>query len=137
MAAFSDLLSILVQHSMPLPEAFRLAGAACSDPLMAYAARLVEHDLREGRSLGEALRARRLIPELICWMAGLGERRGKLGEALHQVAEIYRRQAEVRAAMLRSVLPPFLVLGTGAILVGFFALSMFLPLIELLTALSI
>jgi type II secretory pathway component PulF len=137
LAAFSDLLSILVKYAMPLPEAFRLAGAASSDPLMAHAAQFVEHDLREGRSLGDALRARRLVPELICWMAGLGERRGKLGDALHQVAEIYRRQAEVRAAMLRSVLPPFLVLATGAVLVGFFALSMFLPLIDLLAALSL
>jgi type II secretory pathway component PulF len=136
LATFSDLLSILVQHSVPLPEAFRLAGSATNDPVLAHAARFVELDLREGKPLGEALRGRRLVPELICWMTGLGERRGKLADALHQVAEVYRRQAEVRAAMLRSVLPPFLILSTGGVLVGFFAIAMFLPLIQLLAALS-
>jgi type II secretory pathway component PulF len=104
---------------------------------MAHAARFVEQDLCEGKSLGDALRGRHLVPELISWMTGLGERRGKLGESLRQAAQVYRRQAEVRASMLRSVLPPFVVLGTGAILVGFFALSMFMPLIQLLTALSV
>jgi type IV pilus assembly protein PilC len=136
LAAFTDLLSILVEHSLPLPEAFRLAGEASSDPLMAYAARFVEQDLREGRSLGESLRSRRLVPELISWMTGLGERRGKLSESLKQIAHVYHRQAETRASMLRSILPPFLVLGTAAILVGFFTMSMFMPLIKLLVELS-
>jgi len=136
LAAFSDLLSILVDHGLPLPEAFRLAGEASSDPLMAHASRHVEQDLREGKSLGEALRNRRLVPELIAWMTGLGERRGTLGESLHQAALVYRRQAEMRAMLLRSVLPPFLILGTAAILVAFFVVAMFMPLIELLVAIS-
>ena len=75
LAAFSDLLAILVDHSMPLPEAFRLAGLASSDPLLADAARHVEQDLGQGQSLGESLRTRRLVPELIAWMTGLGEKR--------------------------------------------------------------
>jgi type II secretory pathway component PulF len=136
LAAFTNLLSILVEHAVPLPDAFRLAGDASSDPLMAHAARYVEHDLREGRSLGEAMRNRRLVPELIAWMTGLGERRGSLSESLRQISELYYRQAEVRAAMLRSVLPPFLILGTAALLVGFFVIAMFMPLIQLLDALS-
>ncbi len=136
LAAFSDLLAILVDHAMPLPEAFRLAGKASSDPLMASAAVYVEQDLCDGKTLGEALRTRRLVPELIAWMTGLGERRGNLSQSLHQAAQVYRRQVEMRAAMLRSVLPPFLILGTAAVLVGFFALSMFLPLIKLLAELS-
>jgi len=34
LAAFSELLAILVDHGLPLPEAFRLAGDASSDPVM-------------------------------------------------------------------------------------------------------
>jgi type II secretory pathway component PulF len=136
LAAFSDLLAILVDHGLPLPEAFRLAGEASSDPLMAHAARHVEQDLRDGKPLGDALRNRRLVPELIAWMTGLGERRGTLGASLHQAALVYRRQAELRAMMLRSVLPPFLILGTAALLVAFFVVAMFMPLIQLLVELS-
>jgi type II secretory pathway component PulF len=136
LAAFTDLLATLVEHSLPLAEAFRMAGQASSDPLMTEAAQQVEDDLRGGMSLGEALRNRRVVPELIAWMTGLGERRGNLAAALRQAAQVYRRQVETRAQVLRTVLPPFLVLMTAAMVVGFFALAMFMPLIKLITELS-
>jgi type IV pilus assembly protein PilC len=69
-------------------------------------------------------------------MAGLGERRGSLGPALHQIAQMYRRQVEMRAALLRSVLPPFLVIMTAGLAIGLIVLAMFLPLIKLLEGLS-
>lgn len=136
LAAFTELLGILVDHEVPLPEAFRLAGEASSDPLTAQAARLVEIDLRQGAPLGEAIRHRRFARELVIWMIGLGERRGTLGKTLHQVADVYLRQVDLRAAILRSVLPPFLVIVTAGILVVFFVLALMLPMISLIEGLS-
>lgn len=136
LAAFTDLLGILVDHGVPLPEAFRLAGEASSDPVTANNARFVEDDLRQGVPLGEVIRKRRFARELIIWMIGLGERRGTLGPTLHQVAEVYRRQVEMRAAILRSVLPPFLVIITAGVLVTFFALATIFPLLALIEGLS-
>jgi type II secretory pathway component PulF len=136
LAAFTELLAILVDHELPLPEAFRLAGEASSDPIMATASRQVQHDLSQGLPLGEVLRSRRLVPELIAWMTGLGEQRGTLGKTLHQVAEIYRRQAEMRAALLRSVLPPFLIIGTAGVLAGIFVMVILLPMLKLIEGLS-
>ena len=69
-------------------------------------------------------------------MVGLGEQRGTLGKALHQVADVYRRQAAMRAALLRSVLPPFLIVATAGVLVALFVLSVMLPLIKLLEGLA-
>jgi type II secretory pathway component PulF len=136
LAAFTDLLGILVDNGVPLPEAFRLAGAAASDPVTASAAEQVEADLRQGQPLGDVLRKRKLVPELISWMAGLGERRGTLGATLHQVAAIYRRQVETRAALLRTVLPPLVIIVTAGIIVGLFVLALMLPFFSLLEGLS-
>lgn len=136
LAAFTDLLAILVEHEVPLPEAFRLAGEASSDPVMASAARQVHQDLSQGQPLGEVLRGRGLVPEWVCWMTGLGEKRGTLGPALHQVADTYRRQVEMRAALLRSVLPPFMVIATAGLFVTFFVLVLMLPMHRLLDGLS-
>jgi type IV pilus assembly protein PilC len=132
LAGFTELLAILVDHELPLPEAFRLAGAATSDPIMAAAARQVEHDLAQGMPLGAVMRERRLVPELIAWMTSWGEQRGRLGPTLHQVAELYRRQAEMRAAFLRYILPPFLILVTAGVLVTLFVFTMILPMYSLL-----
>ena len=136
LAAFTDLLAILIDHELPLPEAFRLAGEASSDPIMAGAAQQVYTDLSQGMPLGEVLRGRALVPEWVSWMTGLGERRGSLGKTLHQVAEMYRRQVDIRAALLRSVLPPFLIVCTAGMFVVLFVMAVMLPLIRLLETLS-
>jgi type II secretory pathway component PulF len=136
LAAFTELLAILVDNGVPLPEAFRLAGQASSDPRLAVAGRHVEEDMGQGLSLGEALRNRGLVPELIAWMTNFGEHRGTLGTTLHRVADIYRKQAELRASMLRSMLPPTLIVSTAGVIVALFVLAVMMPLIKLLEGLS-
>jgi type II secretory pathway component PulF len=136
LAAFTDMLAILVDHGVPLPEAIRLAGAASPDPLTELTSQTIEQDLSRGLPLAAALRERNAMPEVIAWMAGLGERRGNLAATLHQVAELYRRQAELRANLLRTVLPPFFIVVTAVIILGVFFTAVFLPLLGLLEGLS-
>src|SRR5207302_7395816 len=87
LAAFTDLLGILVQQGVPLQEAFHLAGEASSDPLLSYLSGEVRYALGQGQPLGEVLRGQGLVPEWVAWMAGLGEQRGQLAGALKQIAE--------------------------------------------------
>jgi general secretion pathway protein F len=134
--SFTELLAILVDHEMPLPEAFRMAGAASSDPVMAVRAREIDADLNEGLPLGFVLKGRGLVPEWVAWMTGLGEQRGTLGKSLHLVADLYRRQVEMRAAILRSVLPPIMILATAGAFTALFVISVMLPMIKLLEGLS-
>ena len=136
LAAFTELLAILVDHELPLPEAFRLAGEASSDPVMAITARHVHQDLKQGQTLGAVLRGRGLVPEWVAWMTGLGEQRGTLGKTLHLIADMYRRQVEMRATLLRSVLPPFLVIVTAGLFTVAFVFAIMLPIIKLLEGLS-
>jgi type II secretory pathway component PulF len=136
LAAFTDLLAILVDHAVPLPEAFRLAGEASNDPLMAAGVRRIQQDLNEGVPLGKALRGHGLVPEWVSWMTGLGERRGTLGKTLQQIGEMYRRQVQMRAALLRSVFPPFLILCTASVFAGFFVFAIIFPMVKLLEGLS-
>jgi type IV pilus assembly protein PilC len=136
MTAFTELLALLVEHEVPLPEAFRLAGRASSDPFMARKAERVHERLSSGVPLAEAFRGRGLVPEWIAWMAGVGEQRGGLAAALRHIASVYRRQMESRAALLRSILPPIIVLATAGVLIFVFAVAMLLPLVKLLEGLS-
>jgi len=90
LAAFADLLGILVDQSVPLPEALRLAGQASSDPLLAEGVKQVEADLNQGQPLGESLGRQKLVPQLVAWMTRFGERQGTLGSALHHIAQMFR-----------------------------------------------
>lgn len=136
LAAFTELLAILVDHQTPLPEAFRLAGEASSDPVMASEATQIEQDLTHGKPLGQVLRGRGLVPEWVSWMTGLGERRGTLAESLYHVATMYRRQVEMRASLLKSVLPPFLIIGLAGTSAFIFIGVLMAPMLKLLEGLS-
>jgi type II secretory pathway component PulF len=136
LAAFADLLGILVDESIPLAEGLCLAAEASSDPLLTEGAGKIDKDLRQGMPLGKALSQEGLVPELVVWMIGFGERQGTLGPALHQVAQLYRRKAEVRAALLRTVLPPLLVVGMAATLGTLFVFGLMSPMYSLLEGLS-
>jgi type II secretory pathway component PulF len=136
LAAFAELLAVLVEYELPLPEAFRLAGGASSDPLMAMQAGVIHGRLSQGMPLALALRGMGLLPEWVSWMAGAGEQRGALGTALRQIANLYRRQVDARASVLRSILPAFVIIGTAGVLTAVFALSVMLPMISLLEGLS-
>jgi type II secretory pathway component PulF len=136
LAAFADLMAVLVEYELPLPEAFRLAGVASSDPLMAARTDLIYTRLSSGTPLALALRGLGLLPEWVAWMAGTGERRGALAPALRQIAAIYRRQVEARSAILRSVLPACMIIATAGVLVATFAAACMMPMIKLLEGLS-
>jgi type II secretory pathway component PulF len=135
-AAFTELLAIMVEYELPLPEAFRLAGEASSEPIIGAAAQKVAYDLSQGQPLGQVLRGRGLVPEWVSWMTGVGEQRGTLARTLHQVADMYRRQVEIRASFLRSVLPPFLIICVAGFFVATFAFALMLPMVKLIEGLS-
>jgi len=76
------------------------------------------------------------VPDWVAWLAAAGERRGGLGPALRETAAVYRRQVDARAAVLRSVLPPFVVVVTAGTLTVFFVVAVMAPLLKLLEGLS-
>ena len=136
LASFADLMGILVEHHIPLPEAIRMAGEASSDPLLRDASRNLEERLSKGESLGVAMRAEKGVPEMLSWMAGWAEKRGNLANSFRQAAEFYQRRAETRALFLKSILPTVGILTTGLLVGAIVIGGLFAPLINLLEALS-
>jgi len=136
MAAFTDLLGMLVEYGVPLPLALQLAGSASSNPLMTARSRQVEARLAQGMGFAESFRGQRLLPAWVAWMASAGEQRGGLASALREIATVYRRQVESRSTVLRTILPPFVVIMTAGFLTGFFVSAMIFPMIKLLEGLS-
>lgn len=136
LAAFADLLAVLVEYELPLPDAFRLAGMASPDPVMALQAGEAADRLATGVSLGEAMRGRGLVPEWVAWMAGTGADRGTLGPTLRQIASVYHRQVESSATVLRSLFPPLVILFTAGFITSVFGFAVMLPMIKLLEGLS-
>lgn len=128
LARFSHLLSILVEHRVPFPEAARLSAAATgSDRLVREIERTVE-GIESGRPLAQALPEGKVIPPFLRWLMIVGDQQSALPAMLRQAAEVYQQRAVFRAEWIQRVLPVTLVFVLGGAATVLYALAVFLPM---------
>jgi len=136
-ANFAELLALLLEQETPLPDAMLLASESVGDPNLVADAEQIAGRLRTGASLTHSLQQASSIPPFMQWMMSTGEHQSALAPALRQVTDIYRRRAMHEAEWIKMCLPVamVIVIGGGATLI--YALSLFLPLVELYRSLSV
>lgn len=131
-ANFCDLLAMLLDHQVPLPDATLLAAEAAGDVGLRRVAGRVADGIRSGHTLADCLAVGRELPPFVSWMLVCGERQGTLVPTLRQVAEVLRQRAASQSDWLRVVLPTTLVVLVGGTAVLVYALAVFVPLSDLL-----
>ena len=88
---------------------------------------LVTERLEEGRGLAEPLKSAKYFPPIVINMIAIGEESDNLEEMLSEVAAHYDAELEYAMKKLSESLGPILTLGL-AVVVGFFALAIYLPM---------
>ncbi len=135
-ANFCDLLAMLLDHQLPLPDAALLAADAAGDSPLKRVARRIADGIRSGNSFADCLAVGRELPPFVSWMLIVGERQGTLIKTLRQVADVCRQRAAAQSDWLRIMLPTVLVVVVGGTAVLVYALAVFGPLSELLRSLA-
>ncbi|HZZ28315.1 MAG TPA: type II secretion system F family protein [Pirellulales bacterium] len=77
----------------------------------------------------------RVVDDLVVNMVDVGEETGELDTMLYKVADTYDEEVAVLTESLVSLLEPLLIVFLGC-MVGFIVVSLFLPLVKLITDLS-
>ena len=77
----------------------------------------------------------RVIDDLVVNMIDVGEETGELDTMLYKVADNYDEEVRVMTEGLTKLIEPMLIVFLG-VAVGFIVVSLFMPLIELITSLS-
>ena len=131
-ANFCDLLAMLLEHQVSLPEASLLAADAAGDVRLQRVAARIAEGIRNGHSLADCLVVGRELPPFLSWMLISGERQGNLVATLRQVAEVLRQRAASQSDWLRVVLPSALVVVIGGGAVLGYAVAVFGPMAQLL-----
>jgi type II secretory pathway component PulF len=121
-ATFADLLALLVEHSVPLPEGIVLAAEATGGRRLGDAARQIAEALKRGEPLSRRLPGVKWLPPLLVWSMTFGQGRDALLPALRQAAEMYRQRAADQAEVARVFVPVFLTLFLGGTVVLLYAL---------------
>ena len=135
-ANFAQLLSILIAHGVPYPQAVRLASEATGDPKLLLAGREVAAAVERG-DLHAVAGGARGIPPLLRWILISGQGQGRLADSLGQIATIYRKRALYQAEKLKVFLPTLMLLAIGVTATLLYALTFFIPMSELLRGLAV
>jgi general secretion pathway protein F len=136
MASFSDVLRLLIEHRVPLPEALVLAGEASGDRRLEQHARGMAERLERGERAATAHAGHVGFPPLLAWLLTGGAREAQLVSALEHVAQAYRHDALRMVYWLSVYLPLVLTAAIGGAVVLAYALTVLGPVFHLLNVLG-
>ena len=135
-AEFARLVSLLVEHGLPLPQAVRLAADSSADGEIAVAARRVALVLENGTAPSAAFEQEaQTFPLTFVPYARLGERTGEMSQSLSALSEMLVERVRARASLIRSLAPPLIFLSI-AILGIALPMALFTPMLALIQGLS-
>lgn len=134
-AELARLLSILTERGIPLPEALRLAAAGVHDADMRDVSRRFAVGVEQGRLLSELIASSGRLPLSLEPIVRWGEQSGELHEAFRLACEVFEGRLQMRAALVRSILPPLVFVGVATFAAVVIA-GVYLPIISMIQGLS-
>jgi len=134
-ARFTRTLGTLLAAGVPILEAINITRETSGNEVYARALRSVHDEIREGESFANPLRAAKICDPIVVNMIDVGEETGDLDKMLMKIADNYDEEVETLVEGLVSILEPIMVIILGSI-VGFIVISLFLPLVHLINAVS-
>jgi type IV pilus assembly protein PilC len=123
-------LGTIVAGGTPLVEALHITKSAVSNRYIAAGLSDAVNEIREGTTLAAALDRPKVFPKLAIEMLSVGEETGSLELMLHDVAEFYESDLDLRLTQLTTWIEPVLLLIMG-VLVGGIVVVMYLPVFQM------
>lgn len=131
MARFASIFAILQASGITVLESMDILGGTIGNHYIARDFRNLREQLEQGRGLSAPLRSCPSFTPMMVSMINIGEETGNMEEMLKEAAKHYDYEVEYAVSKMSELLGPVLVAGLTAV-VGFFALAVFLPLVELM-----
>ncbi len=131
MTRFARGMGLLLEGGVGMLEALVIAENLVGNRLIADEVRGLYRAVADGMSPGDYLERCNYFPPLMIRMVHTGEKIGALPRLLSRVAGFYERETEMSLDSMVSMTEPMMIVSMGVI-IGFIALSMFLPLFDLI-----
>ncbi len=131
MARFASIFAILQASGVTVLEAMDILAGTIGNHYIARDFRNLREKLEQGRGLSGPLRSCPSFTPMMVSMISIGEETGNMEEMLKEAAKHYDYEVEYAVSKMSELLGPVLVAGL-TVVVGFFALAIFLPLVELM-----
>lgn len=128
----SRSIAALTKSGVPVLEALSVVEKTLPNVVLQKMIKDTRAAISQGQSLTEPFQASGLFPPMVIQLISTGERTGKLDQMFDQIASFYEPEIEFTVRNLTSLLEPLMLLVMGVI-VAFIALSVLLPIFNLIS----
>jgi type II secretory pathway component PulF len=132
-ARIARVLGVLISGKVPLLDALVLSRQTVRNTRYVELMSRAEESVTRGSTVSSVFAASDLVSPALCEAIRSGETSGQMGTLLINIADFLDEENEVVVKSLTSIIEPVILVGLGVV-VGFVALSLFLPLFDLTSA---
>jgi len=129
-------LGTLIGAGVPILDAITVTSETAGNEVFGNMLSNVHDSIRQGDTFAGPLKQSKTVDLIVSNMVAVGEETGDLDKMLLKVADNYDEQVDVLVAGLMSMLEPIMIVLLGGI-VMLIVLAVFLPMIKIITTLSV
>ncbi len=128
-------LGTLIGAGVPILDAINTSRETAGNEVFANMLGKVQNSIRQGDTFASPLRQSKTVDLIVSSMVSVGEETGDLDKMLLKVADNFDEQVDVMVGSLMSLLEPIMIITLGLVVMTI-VLSIFLPMIKIITSLS-
>ena len=135
LSRMAEAMAMMVSAGSDMPACLRLGSSSTGSEKLVLEGETLARQIEQGENILEAGQFCRVIPRLFLYSIQLGTQRNELQDNLYSLGRMYAEQARCGQARLQAILLPTMIIGVGGI-VAMCVLSMFLPMVQVVSSLS-
>jgi type II secretory pathway component PulF len=126
LSRFSYTFAMLNRSGIPILQTLEITSTTINNINLSQSIEEISRNVREGRSLADAMRETEKFTPLIIQMVSVGESSGTLESMLMRITEYYDIEVDNLIKKMSTYIEPFLTLFLGVVVLSL-ALAVFLP----------
>jgi type II secretory pathway component PulF len=126
LSRFAYTFAMLNRSGIPILQTLEITSTTINNIPLSQSIEEISRNVREGRSLADAMRETEKFTPLIIQMVSVGESSGTLESMLMRITEYYDIEVDNLIKKMSTYIEPFLTLFLGVVVL-FLALAVFLP----------
>jgi len=133
MLRFSSMLNVLYQAGLPILKILDIVKITIGNVVLAQEIDKVRKEVSDGKGISGGVLSSKLFPRLVGYMISIGEKTGSLPLMLDSLCDYFTMEVRVAMRNFAALIEPLMTLVLGVV-VAFMALSIFLPMWNLMQA---
>ena len=134
-ARISIILSMLIRSGLSFLKSLEVTANVSGNYVFETALNNTKLDVQQGRTLSSSLADNALFSPMFVNLVKIGEESGKLPEMIEKASEYFQSRVDVFASRIGVLIEPIVMILVGGI-IGTIAVSLFLPIVKLSTAIK-